>query len=68
VITYEETGGVATVLLVVGGAVPAVRPLAIVVLALDGLSSASLQLGGGSGGSAGDGGGDEEDLGELHVC
>ena len=66
--TYEETSSVASVLLVVGGAVPAVRPLAIVVLALDGLGSARLQLGGGSGGSAGNGGGDEEDLGELHVC
>jgi hypothetical protein len=67
-VTYEETGSVASVLLVVGGTVPAVRPLAVVVLALDGLSSAGLQLCGGSSSSAGDGGGDEEDLGELHVC
>ena len=66
--TYEETGGVASVLLIIGGALPAVLPLAAVVLALDGSSSASVQLCGGSCSGAGDGGGDEEDLGELHVC
>ena len=67
-ITYEETGSVASVLLVVGGALPAVLPLATVVLALDGSSSASLQLCGGSSSGGGDSRGDEEDLGELHVC
>ena len=67
-VTYEETCSVASVLLVVGGAFPAVLPLATVVLTLDGSSSASLQLCGRSGSGAGYSGGNEEDLGELHVC
>lgn len=67
-VTYEETCSVASVLLVVGGALPAVLPLAAVVLALDGSSSASLQLSDGSCSGAGDGGSNEEDLGELHIC
>lgn len=66
--TYEEACSVASVLLVVGGALPAVLPLAAVVLALDGSSSTSLQLCGGSSSGGGNGGGNEEDLGELHVC
>jgi len=65
--TYEETCSVASVLLVVGGTLPAVLPLAAVVLALNGSSSASLQLCGGSSSSGCDSRGDEEDLGELHV-
>ena len=67
-ITYKEARGVASVLLVVSGALPAVLPLATVVLALDGSSSASLQLCGGSCSGGGDGRGNHEDLGELHIC
>lgn len=66
--TYDQTTGGAGVLLRGLGAFPAVLPLAVVVLALNASGSASLQISSGCCSGAGDGGGDEEELGELHVC
>lgn len=64
--TYDQTSGLAGVLLLGLSAGPAVVPFAIVLVALD-ATGLSLRWGGSSSG-AGDGGSEDEDVGELHGC